>query len=67
MPHPLNPPTRYPAAWHALEEATERAWLDQWARAELIPQQPWARPDWDVMADMNAYLTDTRTTAGSPR
>jgi len=55
MPQPAT--TRYPAAWHALEEADERAWLDQWARAERTPGSPWARPDWNVMAD----LTDTLT------
>lgn len=27
----------YPAAWHAIEEANERAWLDDWARLHLTP------------------------------
>lgn len=31
--------TRTPA-WHALEEADERAWLDQWARLHCTPTQP---------------------------
>jgi hypothetical protein len=66
MPHPLTPPTRYPAAWHALEEATERAWLDQWARAERTPESPWARPDWDVMSDFTAFVSNLRATAGRP-
>jgi len=38
MPQPTI--TRYPDAWHALEEADERAWLDQWARLHLIPITP---------------------------
>lgn len=28
-------PQRYEDTWHQLEAANERAWLDQWARAEL--------------------------------
>jgi hypothetical protein len=66
MPQPLNPTTRYPAAWHALEEATERAWLDQWARAERTPESPWARPDWDVMGDLTTFVSNLRATAGRP-
>jgi hypothetical protein len=40
MPTPTSLPTRYPAAWHALEAADERDWLDQWARLHLIPVTP---------------------------
>jgi hypothetical protein len=29
--------SRYTDAWHAAQEADERAWLDQWARLHLIP------------------------------
>lgn len=29
--------TRYTPAWHAVQEAEERAWLDDWARLHLIP------------------------------
>lgn len=32
-----HPNLRYSAAWHALEEAAERAWLDQWARLQHAP------------------------------
>ncbi|MFF7335365.1 hypothetical protein [Streptomyces sp. NPDC008150] len=28
---------QYTPAWHAHEEAEERAWLDQWAQLHLIP------------------------------
>ena len=42
MPQPAT--TRYPAAWHTLEEADERAWLDQWARLHLIPTTEPQRP-----------------------
>jgi hypothetical protein len=31
-------------AWHALEEADERAWLDDWARLHLIPIAPERAP-----------------------
>jgi hypothetical protein len=31
-------------AWHALEEADERAWLDDWARLHLIPVTPERAP-----------------------
>lgn len=64
MPQPI--PTRNPAAWHAAEEADERAWLDQWARAERTPDCPWARPDWDVMGDMTAHMDRLTATAGRP-
>lgn len=37
MPTPTSLPTRYPTAWHTLEAADERDWLDQWARLHLIP------------------------------
>ncbi|MFE6412632.1 hypothetical protein ACFVOR_37495 [Streptomyces sp. NPDC057837] len=37
-------PHQYPDAWHALEEADERAWLDQWARLHLIPVTPRPEP-----------------------
>lgn len=33
MPHHLT----HTPAWHALEEADERAWLDQWARLHHSP------------------------------
>ncbi|MFB7738257.1 hypothetical protein ACFC08_28490 [Streptomyces sp. NPDC056112] len=29
--------TPHTPAWHALEEADERAWLDSWARRHPIP------------------------------
>lgn len=54
-------------AWHATEAADERAWLDQWARAERTPECPWARPDYNVMADFTATLAGMTATAGSPR
>jgi hypothetical protein len=38
-------PTPYTAAWHAAEEADERAWLDHWARTQLIPQPAWTTLD----------------------
>lgn len=50
-------------AWHAYEAADERAWLDQWARTEFTSGCPWARPDYDVMADLTAALA---ATAGRP-
>ncbi|MGW4270786.1 hypothetical protein ACWEGQ_00110 [Streptomyces seoulensis] len=51
--------------WHADQAATERAWLDQWARAERTPECPWARPDWDVMGDWTSFLRAARTATGS--
>jgi hypothetical protein len=66
MPQHPSLPTRCPAAWHALEEVGERAWLDQWARAERTPESPWARPDWDVMGDFTAFVSNLRATAGRP-
>lgn len=62
MPQPTHTP-----AWHAAQEAQERAWLDQWARAEKTPGCPWARPDWDVMGDFASFVQSQRATAGSPR
>ncbi|AKZ60781.1 hypothetical protein SAM23877_p072 (plasmid) [Streptomyces ambofaciens ATCC 23877] len=44
-------------AWHAAEEADERAWLDQWAR---LHNAPTLQPE---PVDMPVLLT----TAGSPR
>jgi hypothetical protein len=35
MPQPTA--SRYTPAWHAAQEADERAWLDDWARLHLIP------------------------------
>lgn len=53
MPHPHTP------AWHALEEADERAWLDQWARLHCIPVlEPEPAP---------AAPAPALTTAGSTR
>ncbi|MBJ6623554.1 hypothetical protein [Streptomyces sp. DHE17-7] len=54
-------------AWHTAQAADERAWLDQWVRAERTPECPWARPDCNVMADFTATLADMAATAGSPR
>ena len=51
------PGLTYPTDWHRAEEAKEQAWLDQWARAERTPRLPWARPDWNVMADLTDALT----------
>ena len=62
---PINPTPPYTQAWHDAEEATERAWLDQWARAERTPECPWTRPDHDVLADLTAFLNNQRLTAGS--
>ncbi|MFF7190575.1 hypothetical protein ACFZAR_36395 [Streptomyces sp. NPDC008222] len=33
----LDTTSQYTPAWHATQEADERAWLDQWARLHLIP------------------------------
>lgn len=60
MPQPYTP------AWHALEETAERSWLDQWARAEKTPECPRARPDWNVMADLTAFVSTLHATAGRP-
>ncbi|MFE0207077.1 hypothetical protein [Streptomyces sp. NPDC058985] len=61
-------------AWHAAQAADERAWLDQWARAERAPECPWARPDYNVMADFTGALiamaagdTYIPLASGSPR
>lgn len=35
---------RYTPAWHVLEEADERAWLDQWAQLHLVPITPHPEP-----------------------
>jgi hypothetical protein len=43
MPQPTTP-LRYTPAWHAAEEADERAWLDQWAELHLIPVTPQPEP-----------------------
>jgi len=64
MPQPTTA-SQYPHAWHAEQEADERAWLDQWAQAEQTPESPWARPDWDVMGDFTTFLQNLRATAGS--
>lgn len=61
-----QPTTRYPAHWHALEAADERAWLDQWTRAERTPECPWARPDFNVSADLMAVLSDMAAATGRP-
>ncbi|WP_329376210.1 hypothetical protein [Streptomyces sp. NBC_01483] len=52
--------------WHRQQEREERAWLDQWVRAEKTPECPWARPDWDVMADFTAFVSNLRTAARRP-
>lgn len=57
--------TPYTPTWHAVEEAIERAWLDDWARVERTPGCPWARPDYDVMADFTAALASMAAAAGS--
>ncbi|MFF7795619.1 hypothetical protein [Streptomyces sp. NPDC007991] len=44
MPQPTTV-TRYPADWHALEAADERAWLDDWARLHLIPVTAQPEPE----------------------
>jgi hypothetical protein len=56
---------QYPDTWHAEQEADERAWLDQWARAERTPECPWTRPDWDVMGDFTAFVQNLQATTGS--
>jgi hypothetical protein len=43
MPHPATP-LRHTTAWHAAQEADERAWLDQWAQLHLIPVAPLPEP-----------------------
>lgn len=47
----------YTPTWHALEEAAERAWLDQWAWARLhtIPTPGQSEPATTV--PMPAYAT----------
>jgi hypothetical protein len=45
-----QPTTRYPAAWHDLEAADERAWLDDWARLHLIPVTTEPEPEAAVPA-----------------
>lgn len=43
MPHPTTA-LRHAPAWHAAQEADERAWLDQWAQLHLIPVTPQPEP-----------------------
>lgn len=64
MPQPLT--LEQPDTWHAAEAAEERAWLDQWARAERTPEAPWARPDHNPMADLTAHLSALTLAAGRP-
>jgi hypothetical protein len=35
MPQPTT--TRYSDAWHAAQDAQERAWLDDWMRGRICP------------------------------
>jgi len=64
-PGPI-PGLHHSPEWHREQEDSERAWLDQWARAERTPECPWARPDYDVMADFSAFLSDLHRTQGRP-
>lgn len=48
MPQPHD--FHWTTGLHALAEADERAWLDQWARLHLIPITPEPAPERELLA-----------------
>ncbi|MGW7283899.1 hypothetical protein ACWGH4_00110 [Streptomyces sp. NPDC054847] len=54
-------PQRYDDTWHQLEAADERAWLDQWARAQTGNARLAAEA-----ADYHPVIIRPRPVVGSP-
>jgi hypothetical protein len=59
MPQPTT--ARYTDAWHAAEDALERAWLDDWMRGRICPTTLENRP----AQGPTATFARTLATAGS--
>jgi hypothetical protein len=55
MPHTTS---RYSDAWHAAQDAAERAWLDAWMRGRICPTtlQPYPAPESTVPAAVRVLV-----------
>lgn len=56
MPQPTTA-SLYPDAWHAAEDAQERAWLDDWIRGRVCAKSPEVCPAQELAPVVSALTT----------